>query len=403
MATPTEPPPSSLARGEFPGESFVTDFHVEGTLPAGLSGRLIGIGPCIATAAGTDPESVGANDGMVHSVHLDDGCAISYRSRWVITDAVARRLGIDASPGPRNAGPDTVAGHIVAFGGLILALGNGSLAYELSADLDTLRRVDLAGKSRGLVALAKRATVGGDLHLVAVTDDGVQAHVVVSSGGMTRTSRTLENVSELVTDVAVTLDRIVLATNGRLGVVPRSGETHVTWIPTGVEAPLLVEAHDVGDAVVVHVVTPSLERWTLYVASAIMRRDVLDSTPRLFAATNDPTRGAPNFLWTTGEHSAHKHDLAQRSHIGRNFHQAYPGDLVFVRDPSRPADADGGWLVGFVHTQTSNGTNLVVLDAANLTVLASIGIPRHVPYGVHSTWIPSTSDNPTKDHLETEN
>jgi carotenoid cleavage dioxygenase-like enzyme len=107
----------------------------------------------------------------------------------VITDAVAKRLGINQSPGPRNTGPDIVASNIVVFGGSILALGDGSLAYELTSDLDTLRRVDLAGQSRGLSAYPKRDPVTGDLHVLAIAANGAHSHVVVSSGAFTRTSR----------------------------------------------------------------------------------------------------------------------------------------------------------------------------------------------------------------------
>ena len=144
----------------------ISDLAVEGTLPIELSGRLVGIGPALPG----HPDTAAA-DGMVHSVHLDAGKAISYRSRWILTDAVARRLGLPPSPGPRSSGPDIVAGGIVVFGGSILAVGEGSLAYELTADLDTLRRVDLAGQARGLAARPKHDPATGDLHLLAVEPD----------------------------------------------------------------------------------------------------------------------------------------------------------------------------------------------------------------------------------------
>ena len=38
----------------------------------------------------------------------------------------------------------------------------------------------------------------------------------------------------------------------------------------------------------------------------------------------------------------------------------------------------------------SADSDLVVLDSADLASLGSVRIHRHVPRGVHSTWIPST-------------
>ena len=82
---------------------------------------------------------------MVHAVSLDAGRAISYRNRWITTDAVAQQLAVEPTPGPRTVGDDVVAANLIAFGTSILAFGDGALAYELSARLDTIRRVDLAG------------------------------------------------------------------------------------------------------------------------------------------------------------------------------------------------------------------------------------------------------------------
>ena len=67
-------------------------------------------------------------------------------------------------------------------------------------------------------------------------------------------------------------------------------------------------------------------------------------------------------------------------------------ETVYVADPAQPSDADGGWLVGFVHHASRNETDLVVLDAADIArpPFASVRIPRRIPCGLHSTWLPST-------------
>ncbi len=208
----------------------------------------------------------------------------------MITDAVAKRLGSDPSPGPRNTGPDVVASNIVAFGGSILALGDGSLAYELTRDLDTLRRVDLAGQSRGLAAYPKRDPITGDLHLLAVGANGAQAHVVVSSGALTRTSRPiLEHrtgsriwrspaTASCSWPTASSVSRLATARVASRGSRPV------------LDAPDLVHAHDVGDTVVVYAVTPSLERWTLHPASATVHRDGTRSDTTTLRPPQRPSR-----------------------------------------------------------------------------------------------------------------
>ena len=184
--------------------------------------------------------------------------------------------------------------------------------------------------------------------------------------------------------------------------VPIHSERKTEWVRTGIDAPYLVHAHDVGESTVIYAVTPSLERWTLDPASATVQRELLDPIPRLFARTNDRPFEVPRFLWTTGDGTADKHDLATSRCVRHVFGpRRLPGDLVFVADAPRSGDADGGWLVGFVHHASGSGTDLVVLDAADLArpAIATVHIPRRIPRGLHSTWIPTT---PPTNHNEGE-
>ena len=169
-------------------ETNITDLPVSGTLPAALSGRYLCIGPNpIGTPAASAEWASGA--GMVHAVTLHAGGAASYRNRWIVTDAAAQVLGTEPVPGPRHTGPDVVASNVITFGSSILALGDGALAYELTADLGTRRRVDLAGSGRGLHPHAKLDPLTGELHLLAAASDGTQTYITVSPGGLTRTTR----------------------------------------------------------------------------------------------------------------------------------------------------------------------------------------------------------------------
>ncbi len=363
MAPTTDPTLRPADDGWISDATVIGGLDIAGTVPGRLSGRLTGIG--------SDSE---ADHSQVHSVHLHAGRVISYRRRLIRTDVVTR--------------------NTVVFGGSILALGDDSPAYELRSDLDTFCRVDLAGQSRGVATYPKSEPVTGELHLIATAVTGAQAYVVVSAGALTRRSRPIAGSPNRATDLAITRDRVVFVADGSIGVTPRAGEARISWIATGVDAPILVNAHDVGATVVVVALTPSLERWTLDVASATVDREVLDPTPRRVARTADHLFGAEaRFLWSTGEASVDKFDLTDRSFVSQMFPPDHtPGDLAYVVDPARRSDADGGWLVGFVHHALRNETDLIVLDAADLArpALVTVRIPRRIPRGLHTTWIPST-------------
>ncbi len=363
-------------------ETTAVDLDLQGDLPTGLSGCLLAIGP--------GPSSDrGVSAGMVHSVRLHAGGAASYRSRWVVTDAVARQLGVDPSPGPRNDGPDMIASNIVVFGGSILALGDRSLAYELSPDLDTLRRVDLAGQARSLGSNPRRDPLTGDLHVLAAAPGGAQAHVVVAANALTRTSRTITTAPNQVKELAITRHHVAYVADGFAGVAPRDGGGPITWITTGVDGAYPVQAHDTATAVVVHTLTPALERWTLHATSATVSREVLDPTPRRWALTHDDAAGAPRFLWATGEGTADSYDLLAGLHSHRMFRPGQPCGLAIAADRARSGPTDAGWIVGFIHHPDSR-TDLVVLDAADLArpAIATAPLPRPASQNLHSIWLP---------------
>ena len=67
---------------------------------------------------------------------------------------------------------------------------------------------------------------------------------------------------------------------------------------------------------------------------------------------------------------------------------AHPGEFVFVPD-SEAAGEDEGWAMGFVHDDATNTTDLVILDASNLSkpAVARVHLPQRVPYGFHGSWV----------------
>ena len=347
MPSPTDssiPPPDDL------------DLDAHRAIVPGLSGRLVGID----------------REGVVHTVQVRGG-RLSYRGRHFRSDAVVHNL--------------------VGLGGWTLALGDDSPAYELRTDVDTLRVVDLAGHGRSLTAYPKHDPETGELHLIARDLDGVQEHVVVSAGALTRRSRPIVDVPSRIRDLVLTRDRVALVADGFVGVAARDGDPRTTWIATGADAPHPVHAHDAGDAVVLLVLTPSLELWTFHPGTTNIRREVLDPTPRRFAhcgAKDDD--GAPLIVWTTGDETVGHHDLATSSHTHHSLRPHLPGDLVFVPDTASGGAHDNGRLVGFVHKPSDSTAELRVIDTGAIAgpPIAWIPVPRRIPRGLRCTWIPAT-------------
>ena len=94
---PSGPKQASRSANEAPvaDETTITNLRVTGKLPAALSGQYIQIGPNRIAARSLD---WAGGEGMVHAVSLDAGRAISYRNRWVKTDAVAQKLAVEPTP-----------------------------------------------------------------------------------------------------------------------------------------------------------------------------------------------------------------------------------------------------------------------------------------------------------------
>ena len=58
---------------------------------------------------------------------------------------------------------------------------------------------------------------------------------------------------------------------------------------------------------------------------------------------------------------------------------------MFALDPAS-GDEDGGWLLNFVHDQSTDLSDVVVLDAATLDEVARVHLPRRVPFGFHGSF-----------------
>ena len=54
-------------------------------------------------------------------------------------------------------------------------------------------------------------------------------------------------------------------------------------------------------------------------------------------------------------------------------------------------DDDAGYLLSYVHDEATGVSDLVIIDASDVAAgpVASIALPRRVPYGFHAAWVPA--------------
>jgi len=84
-----------------------------------------------------------------------------------------------------------------------------------------------------------------------------------------------------------------------------------------------------------------------------------------------------------------KYDLSNGTSQIHEFGQGrYGGESVFVPRPNTTTE-DDGWLMNVVHDEAANTSELLVIDAQDMTSepVARVLIPQRVPYGFHATWV----------------
>lgn len=65
------------------------------------------------------------------------------------------------------------------------------------------------------------------------------------------------------------------------------------------------------------------------------------------------------------------------------------GESVFAADPAG-TEEDDGWLLNVVYDHERDASDLLVLDARDITQgpIATVRLPRRVPFGFHANWFP---------------
>ena len=434
-----------------PDEMTVTDLEVIGAVPPALAGRYIRTGP---NPIAPDPANhhwfVG--DGMLHGVDLHDGGARWYRNRWVRSPEVAAAQGVDEVPAPAEGGlfPGSGNTNVVHHAGRIWAINELTLPYEVSTELDTIRRWDFGGPLPAGINAHPKFDADGNMHVMAYSfvEPYCWYHVVDAAGNLVRSEPVDVGGPVMVHDMGMTDTRVVVfdlpvvfdleaAMAGtslpyawdddytpRIGLLPRAGTAADTiWIevdPCYVFHPL--NAFDEGDTLVIDLVRhpamfrtdrlgpddgiPTLERWTVDPSTGHVDRAEIDGRAQEFPRADERLAGRRHrFGYSLGaaisqlggetdaSTSVLKHDLEAGRTVAHDLGPGRVGsEFVFV--PSGPdAGEDEGWLMGYVYDHATDTSDLVVLDAHDFgsDPVATVKLPRRVPAGFHGNWVPDSS------------
>ena len=141
-----------------------------------------------------------------------------------------------------------------------------------------------------------------------------------------------------------------------------------------------------------------LYRWRFNLSTGTVREEMLDEVPAEFPRVNERLLGrktrygyavkmesTPVFRFS----DLIKYDFSSgKSETHPLRKGCCGGEAVFVPRPDSTTE-DDGWLVTFVHDEREGTSELMVVNAQEVTAepVARVLIPQRVPYGFHGIWI----------------
>lgn len=418
-------------------ELTVTDLDVTGAIPPELEGRYLRNGANPITG---ESEHWFFGDGMIHGIRLTGGRAEWYRNRYVRTpyfDDPTKPL-FDLEGGEFDKADSKANTHVVSHGGRILCLEEGHVPYEITPELDTVGPHDFDDRLDGaFTAHPKLCPATGEMiafgyglfppyltyHRVSATGELVQsepldlpAPVMMHDFNVTQNHvvfMDLPVVFDLDRALAGTMPFVFRPDNGaRLGVLPRAGTgADIRWLdiePCYVFHP--VNAYETDGRLIVDVArypqlwaensafddSAELWRWQIDPDTGTVTETQLDDRPIEFGRVRDDRVAHPyryGYAKGTGagtESTVVKYDLDKGSSTTHDFGRGrHPGEMVFAPRDGGTAE-DDGYLMGYVYDEAHERSSFVILDAADMgaEAIASVALPRRVPFGFHGSWIP---------------
>lgn len=414
---------------------------VSGTIPRQLRGRYLRNGP---NPLSGQAKHWFSGDGMLHEVVIDAHGA-SYRNRFVSTpwknDPSLPKLDDHGNPVLDRSLANT---SVISFADRVLALEENSLPYSMGPGLETIGPWDMNGQLRtAMTAHPKLCPASGELHFFgyAATQPYLTYHVASAEGSLIHSAPISVPGPTMIHDMGLTTDHVVLLDlpvvmkrmtkrqpsfawsdtyGARIGVLPRRGtDKDVRWFdidPCYVfhVANCFEQPGTGGMSIIIDVVRfpemwregssqfappSSLWRFELDLATGRVREKALDDRSVEFPRINDRLTGSPArwaYVATTlgsAENAVIKYDLLGGTSPSEHSlgPARVPGEPVFVPRESNCGE-DDGWVMTLVYDATRDASDLVVLPADDIGSgpVATVHLPRRVPYGFHGTWIPDS-------------
>lgn len=430
-------------------EVTLATLSVTGSIPPELDGRYIRIGPNPVTPPNPGSYHWFTGDGMVHGVSLKGGKALWYRNRWIRSKAVSAALGEAPAPGPRNGLSDTVNTNVMGIAGDTWALVEaGGFPVRINAELETIAHDPFGGTLKGsFTAHPHLDPETGEMHAICYlgSDQSSIRHVVIDKQGKVRREEPIPvehgpSIHDcmitknfvIILDLPVTFSMKTLLAGhafpyawnpnhkARVGLLPREGKADdVVWCdvkPCYVFHPC--NAYETDDGLVVLDVcahdtmfaestqgpdskTVPLERWTIDPVARSVKTRIIDADSQEFPRPNETRIGKPyRYAYamalpdgfdaaSPNQSKIYKHDLELGSRETHDFGSGHiPGEFVFVPRSSAVAE-DDGWLMGYVVNVETDTSDLVILNADDVTGTpqAVIHIPHRIPPGFHGNWV----------------
>lgn len=435
----SESAPWFLSGNYAPVQNELTEFDlpVTGAIPPSLAGRYL--------RNGSNPQSGSAGhwffgDGMVHGLRLEGGKAAWYRNRFVKTTKFTGGLestDIETMMDPTASAANT---HVLAHAGRIWALEEGHLPYELSPELETMGCENFGGKlTTAFTAHPKLCPETGELHFFGYSPVApfLTYHVLDAAGALVHSAEIKVPAGTMMHDFMITRDHAIFMDlpvvfdlsnpaapirwdddyGARIGIVPRMGTNDdIRWFevdPCYVFHPL--NAYVDGDQVICDVGRhasmwkksmddgePSyMHRWTFDLASGAVGEQQLDGVPHAFPRVDDRVVGLKHrYGWGVAPRGGGKGVIVDPGTVVKWDFQtgtqqiydfgpnSFPGEFVFVQDDDN-AGEDEGWVMGLVYDQSTETSDLVILDATapGTDPVARVHLPQRVPFGFHGSWV----------------
>lgn len=419
-------------------ESEAAQLEVIGALPVELNGTYVRNGPNPAT--GESSHWFGG-DGMLHAVRLEAGQAPWYRARYIDTEFYQAPPEPGSIPSIEKHQANT---SIIRHADRWLCLAEGGLPYEVDSELSTKGIYRYEGSLNGpMTAHPKLDPNNGELHFFGyqLFPPGVNYYVANENGELIHSTEIEFPAGTMVHDFQLTESHVIfmdlpllfnleLAIAGdtmpfrwssehqaRIGILPRNKEgAEIQWF--NIESCFvfhMINAYndpDMPNEVVLSAVRyPDFWNgqtddfgsggevwiWRLNLETGEVNERLFNEHLVEFPVINPMMQGkAQRYGYAIGSPRADKPEFSAviKYDFQLETQQLVPlaipyhlGELKFI--PAKNANSeDHGWLIGYGFNSETRGSELLILDAKNLseTPVARVILPTRVPFGFHGEW-----------------